>query len=306
MNETLQRAQLHVQKGEYKQAWPLIESVLKQAQTNGQIDMVADAARTLASLSPFVRPAELTSRWANAVTFARADGEISRVVRALAGAAQAMQTAGDLPVAERYALDLWQVVEPLGVPVLHQDTLALLARIQVLRHRMEPNAGVDKRAVATLDKAVAACGDVAVKRVPLALLRASLLPEPVGALQDLMSHGDVQSSPALRAQVGVDLAAALRRRGDLDEAQAVATDARDQAVVCEDPVLYQNASLILAEVQEARGDDEQVVRTLIRAHHSLRSMLGDAAAAPLRDALDALMARWGPERAQAAYKASQS
>ncbi len=59
---------------------------------------------------------------------------------------------------------------------------------------------------------------------------------------------------------------------------------------------YFSASMMLASAHERRGDDVDVIDTLLRCKATLERELGKPAGEPIKEMLDALLPKWGSER----------
>ncbi|MFM2248270.1 MAG: hypothetical protein RL071_4345 [Pseudomonadota bacterium] len=167
-----------------------------------------------------------------------------------------------------------------------------------------PLAGLDD-----LDAAVEAArraGDgrlqlqVRIERRALAdQLKGEGAPEPWSAL---LSEAAASGDEGLRATAGLEAAAAALRGGQLAQALALASQARQSALDGDDPTRYLLACLLIAEGWEKLGQHGEVIEVLLTAKTSLEGLLGPEAGQGLRLILDSLPQRWGNEAFQAGLR----
>lgn len=116
-----------------------------------------------------------------------------------------------------------------------------------------------------------------------------------GPLADLLREADELGDPGLRADVGLQQAAALLRGGDVPAAMTAAEQVRRQALELPDPLRYMLACLLLAEGREQLGDYVGVLEILLTCKVSLERFVGPEAGAAVVQVLDSLAGRWGQD-----------
>jgi hypothetical protein len=116
-----------------------------------------------------------------------------------------------------------------------------------------------------------------------------------GPLADLLREADELGDPGLRADVGLQQAAALLRGGDVQAALTAAEQVRRQALELPDPLRYMLACLLLAEGREQLGDYVGVLKILLTCKVSLERFVGPEAGAAVVQVLDSLAGRWGQD-----------
>lgn len=116
-----------------------------------------------------------------------------------------------------------------------------------------------------------------------------------GPLADLLREADELGDPALRADAGLQQAAALLRGGDVAAALAEAENVRQRALELPDPLRYMLACLLIAEGRELSADYVGVLEILLTCKVSLERFVGPEAGAAVVTVLDSLAGRWGQD-----------
>ena len=123
---------------------------------------------------------------------------------------------------------------------------------------------------------------------------------PAGTdLQTLLDEAESTKRPGMVGYIRLARGGRYAEEGDLDRALLDAEAARQAALQALDPTVYLMACLLIAEVQEKRGDRLSALTILFTAQASLGDLLGEDAKIPVLQVIDSLEQRWGGDVFQA-------
>lgn len=247
-----------------------------------------------------------------AATLSRAAGDLAgadergRRARRLAapGSGEALAAATELAEVELRRGHPAQAAEWLTTGLTETVELAPGARGALLRRRATARAGFGRLADAADDAAVAS-RLLTEAGAPLDAMAAGL--EEVSArwqagqrelartrLAEVRSAGEIESAPAVLADVAVLEAAMALDEGDADGALEAAHRAKDLARAAVAPLTYLSAAVTISDLEDQRGNRLEAYRTLATAWATLADLVGrDPAAEAVTPRLEALRDRWG-------------
>lgn len=221
-------------------------------------------------------------------------GDVEGEVRALMRVADLRAAGGDLE-AGLAQLDVAALRVASGRPDLavqvHRGQAALLLALG----RLSPALTALKEATRDAEQLGDARLALELKLERRGLLGLRTRGDAKSPLADLMREADELSDPALRADVGLQQAAALLRGGDFEAGLAEAEQVRRRALELPDPLRYMLACLLIAEAREQLGDYVGVLEILLTCKVSLERFVGPEAGAAVVTVLDSLAGRWGQD-----------